>query len=227
MRVGFVVAFFACSAWPVCARADSAGVLVHLESDRDAVLQREIGDDAWITVCRAPCDMRTNADARYRIDGDGIRASSPFFLTASAGGSEALDVNSMPSAGQPTGMLLFVVGVLGGVAGGLITVVGGTAKQCESSVDAASNGTHCELALPEIIPIGLAFLIGGAVTSIAGIVIVANTRVSTVTQIAAASSPRVRWLAGDLVSAPRIREGAITLPAAPATLALPLVTVSF
>lgn len=169
VRLRFVIAAFsAFFAWPGFAHAQSAGVLVHLEGDRDAVLQRAIGDDQWATVCRAPCDVRTNADARYRIDGDGIRASSPFFLNASAGGSESLDVNAMPAAGQPTGMVLFVVGVLGGVAGGLITAVGATTKKCQSLADGASDATHCELALPEIIPVGLAILIGGAVTSIRG-----------------------------------------------------------
>ena len=76
----FDVALFACAsppAWatveaPVESLEPTRAVLVHIDAPETALLQRatggdETGDEAWRTVCTAPCDRRVRVDGRYRV----------------------------------------------------------------------------------------------------------------------------------------------------------------
>ncbi len=66
------------------ARADGT-LQVHLDASSKVVLERVDEDGDAALACRAPCDVALDADALYRIDGDGLRPSSPFHLRSADG----------------------------------------------------------------------------------------------------------------------------------------------
>jgi hypothetical protein len=88
LLTGVMLTMFAA---PAHAQSDD-GVRVHLDASDAVMLQQKIGRD-WIDSCYAPCDRKLDGDARYRIEGNGVRPSSPFSLHAtSLEGSETIVV---------------------------------------------------------------------------------------------------------------------------------------
>ena len=209
-----------------CAQS-SERVRVHLEGEDAAILQIQVGDDKWRSVCVAPCDMKVYADARYRIDGEGIRSSAPFSLDASSG-SETIDIDAAPSSGAESGFLIFGLGVLAGVAGAFVTDIGASAETCEGTASIPGY-SRCERTLSELVPVGILVMVGAAITTAAGIYVVANTRSTNVTQTASTPTARVRFFASDSLpmSGPRESSGVDPLRRISARISTPIVSVSF
>jgi hypothetical protein len=96
--------------------------LVHLDADDErAVLELRVSDAAsghvsWEPVCRAPCDVRVEPDAQYRISGPGLASTGTFVLPATFRSVEL--AATMRSANRPTiGLVLLGLGLVPLVAG--------------------------------------------------------------------------------------------------------------
>jgi hypothetical protein len=67
----------------------------------------------WETVCSAPCNVNLPSGGfAYRVAADGYLRSSPFFLRASGGRTEQIDVEGASRAQLAVGVLMVSVGGL-------------------------------------------------------------------------------------------------------------------
>jgi hypothetical protein len=92
-------------------------VIVHIESEEAAVLERRDGR-RWGPVCSAPCNQAIPLDGSYRISGPGIRNSPPFALVGAPGSTVVLHVDAA-SRGAFTG------GIVSLGTGPFLVAVGG------------------------------------------------------------------------------------------------------
>ncbi len=86
---------------------------MHVESPEPVNLERETGDrsDPFYVACTSPCDEWVPTTGRYRIAGDGTRASRGFELLASAR-RETVVVSPASSAAFGVGIAAIVVGAV-------------------------------------------------------------------------------------------------------------------
>lgn len=96
---------------------------VHLEGEDAAVVQRAHTSGAWTGVCTAPCDRALPLDGVYRIDGPGLKTSTPFALRAGPGDYETLRVHGASRGAFTAGVVLLAAGPAAGI-GVTLGVVG-------------------------------------------------------------------------------------------------------
>jgi hypothetical protein len=93
-------------------------VWVHVDAPRGTLLLQQTASHAdWETACAAPCDKRLPTAFRYRVGGGGVTLSADFALSAPPGTRETLVVDRASRS-------LFVLGVVGMAAGGLVVTAG-------------------------------------------------------------------------------------------------------
>ncbi|MGH7282035.1 MAG: hypothetical protein ACRELY_10960 [Polyangiaceae bacterium] len=195
-------------------------VRVHIASDDEVFLQR-IENKKWTDVCWAPCDVLVDADVRYRIEGPGVRPSSPFRLHAtSLEGDETLIVNPSHDLARDTGFVLIGVGAAGLLAGLYLTWFGTDTEGCDGS----SAYTECTSSHQNVLGVGLVTLVGSALVGGLGAVVAITSSHSSVHQMAFISRPKVRFFAGG--SPPR-REAPLAGARDSSAFVAPIVSVSF
>ena len=161
-------------------------IWVHVDAPDGAVLERRVrtgSRSVWEEACRAPCDRQLSLDPYYRVTGYEIRSSDKFQFSASAGEHERIRVRAASED-------FFVLGVVGIVIGGGLTIGGlSVLFLSRASVD-GSEGSH---ALAE--PILGWILVGvGAPIAIAGIYLMNANRNTTISQsVVPPTTSRVRW----------------------------------
>jgi hypothetical protein len=96
---------------------------VHLEGEGAAVVQRAHTNGTWTGVCIAPCDRALPLDGVYRIDGRGLKTSTPFALRAGPGDYETLRVHGASRGAFTAGVVLLAAGPAAGT-GVTLAVVG-------------------------------------------------------------------------------------------------------
>jgi hypothetical protein len=116
-RLGSALLFgVAATVATVDARADGPApapdVTVDIVSSDDVDLEKQEGS-SWKSVCKSPCHAQVPADGNYRINGFGIRTSSPFRLQPAS--TIKLNVETSSSIAHTTGIVLIVVGGVGGL----------------------------------------------------------------------------------------------------------------
>jgi len=163
-----VLAIAALLAVAAPARAAGPTAVVHIDASSRVVLERvdDAGDTA--VVCRAPCDVALAIGERYRINGDGIRPSSPFRLAGQDGARVVITPDLARSRSFVTGVVLTSLATL--FLGGALAGLGGAV--------ASSNDV-----LGGVVPGVLGILSGGISLSlgIPGTLMLANNVHSTVT----------------------------------------------
>ena len=193
LLVGAALSTIASSAY---AQADD-GVRVHLDAADDVMLQQKIGRE-WIDSCYAPCDRKLDGDARYRIEGNGVRPSSPFSLHAtSLEGSETIVVTPAYDAARGAGFVLIGLGAGGILIGSLLAWGGATAETCKGA-DNFPSTPDCETPYSFLVPIGIVIAVSSALVSGIGTYLAIDNSHSSVKHEALISTkPRVRFLASD------------------------------
>ena len=202
------VVFFA----PLAARADArTRAFVHLAGNDDATIERRGASGRWETVCYAPCNRELPLGVEFRIAGDGIRGSRPFFLDRDKPRIE-LDAGVASTHGHRAGVALAAVG--GGVAvGGLSMIAAAYYAQWENNQLLGAFGRDTPLDMGWVIA-GIVTTAFGAVLAASGIVMAVQHGKSSVEQVAyePATAPR----------APTWREASAgpTVPARPTTFSI-------
>jgi hypothetical protein len=160
------------AAQPALAQTAEREVVVHLKADPGVTLEREDGDDNWVEVCFAPCDMPFSTRSHYRVGG-GIRDSMPFTLHETSPGLEVIVVDPRSRGVHALGDVVIGIGSAITFAGAFAAVViGSLAAHCP---DGAGRGDSCggnELMVP-----GLVVALAGVGVILLGvdIVVVNNT----------------------------------------------------
>jgi len=67
-------------------------VWVHIESDRELLVEGLGHESGWQHMCSSPCDMELPLDLEYRLLADGVRPSQPFRLALGKSTPRELDV---------------------------------------------------------------------------------------------------------------------------------------
>ena len=211
------------------AQAQSADhVRVHLDARDGVILQQKKGRE-WVDVCFAPCDRRVDGDARYRIEGPGVRPTNPFSLRAtSLEKSETLVVRPSYVGTRNAGFVLVGVGAAGVfVAGVLAWVAVVSSENCGGS--SIQSTTQCEVVDRNLIVTGLVTAISGAIVGGIGAVLAITNSHSTVKHMASDSTkPRVHFLASDVPFHWKCAtEADAARSSSSATMILPIVSMSF
>ena len=162
-------------------------------------------------VCYTPCNQELALGVEYRIAGDGLRTSSPFFLDRDKPRIE-LDAGAASTRGHHAGIALGAVG--GGVAAvGLALVSAAFYTQWENDHRFGGLGPSTPLDMGYVVA-GIVTAAFGTVLAISGIVLATAHGKSSVEQVAyePAAAPR----------SPTWREAASgpTITARPATFSL-------
>ncbi len=94
---------------------------MHIDSPDPVVLEEAVGPQGWVPMCNSPCDRPVATDRSYRINGSGLRASSPFSIRS--GSRTRIAVDPASSGARTAGVVVTVVGALG-LGPGLVVTVG-------------------------------------------------------------------------------------------------------
>src|SRR5215472_339579 len=70
---------------PTVIKGPSGSAWVHIETDKELVLEGRPADGGWMVVCSAPCDANLPLDSDYRISGGGVRTSRVFRINGQPG----------------------------------------------------------------------------------------------------------------------------------------------
>lgn len=167
-------------------------VWVHIESDRELLVEGLGHESGWQHMCSSPCDMELPLDLEYRLLADGVRPSQPFRLQALAGQREVIDVTSASKGGYVGGVTLVSIGsVLIGLGlivlafGALQNSVGGTCSDGSLSTSCGNPGNGTEAVGGVMALVGAAGLVGG-------IVLMVNNSRTSAKQSIAQPGPRAR-----------------------------------
>lgn len=162
-----VLAIAALLAVAAPARAAGPTAVVHVDASSRVVLERVDDDGDTAVVCHAPCDVALAIGERYRINGDGIRPSSPFRLAGRDGARVVITPDLARSRSFVTGVVLTSLATL--FLGGALAGLGGAVASNEN--------------FGGVVPGLLGILSGGISLSlgIPGTVMLANNVHSTVT----------------------------------------------
>jgi len=166
-------------------------VWVHIESDRELLVEGLGHESGWQHMCSSPCDMELPLDLEYRLLGDGVRPSQPFRLQALAGQHEVIDVTAASKGGYVGGVTLVGIGsVLIGLGlivlafGALQNSVGGTCPDgISTGCGSPGNGTEA---------VGGIMALVGAAGLVGGIVLTVNNSRTSAKQSIAQPGPRAR-----------------------------------
>jgi hypothetical protein len=186
---------------------------VHLEGEDAAVVARAHTSGAWTGVCAAPCDRALPLDGVYRIEGRGLKTSTPFALRAGPGDYETLRVHGASRGAFTAGVVLLAAGPAAGI-GVTLGVVG----QHLASGSGPLQGTD-----RTVVDVSLGAAAASVVIGIGLLVLNASTGVSQ--DVVAPAQP----LAPDAAKAPAWSEQRVA-GAAPTTapiFGVPLVAGSF
>ena len=182
---------------PALAHADDTHAFVHLRGDGTELQRRSVDTDGWVPVCEAPCDCSVVLGIEYRIGGNGIRPSEPFYLEHKP--RIELDANVATVSNHRAGVGIAALGggvtVLGGVliatafiaannpytalGDAVVTGLGGTPQPSTVDTHVARRRWRHDRG-------------GVAGTAIGGIVLAATNQKTTVTQSATLSRSRDR-----------------------------------
>jgi hypothetical protein len=160
------------------ARAQSApsdwvpphSVFVHVDSPDPVELQGETGEkrSPFYTICESPCDTVVHAAGRYRVSGDGTRASRSFVLPEGAD-HDTIVVRPASSLAFGAGIVLTVVGAAAAALGALGLVYSAFAENPDGSTNQAGRNAAIGIMVGGVAGVG-----GG----VALIVLNASTKVS-------------------------------------------------
>jgi len=167
-------------------------VTVHLTSPQPASLESRAADGAeWIHACDAPCDARLSVTDQYRVVGEGLRPSKPFFLDQNAGDKIELRVAPGSQTKYRNGMILVGGGAVAAVGGILMIALGAQPGQTTSETSPTGDGqTHN--ANTNWIFGGTALIVTGIVAAIGGGSLIdgnAHTRVGSPVKPAGDDAP--------------------------------------
>jgi len=146
----------------------AGAVTVHLNSPQPAALESRAAEGAeWVHACDAPCDTRLSVTDQYRVVGEGLRPSKPFFLDQNAGDKVNLDVAPGSQTKYRTGMYLVGGGAVAAVGGILMIALGAQPGSTTQETSPAGDGqTHN--ANTNWIFGGTALIVTGVVAAIGG-----------------------------------------------------------
>lgn len=145
----------------------ASGPALHVESPRPVRLQRRAGEDApWMAFCESPCDEPFDGSTQYRVSGEGIRPSQPFYVTPGADGSATVRVKPATLTGYRTGIGLVAGGGALIVAGAIVALAGSPS----STRDAQTNPTNGETSNTHtgVMFVASALVVSGLAVGIAG-----------------------------------------------------------
>jgi hypothetical protein len=125
--------------------------------------------EGWTNVCQVPCGSAFSRSPRYRVDGNGIRASAEFYLPHDRHHLK-LKVATASSTAFAGGLTLLIAGALSTVAGGAYYANGGLADRREG---APEDDAH--------VPLSIALIGGGAAAIVTGLVLLLGNLRTTVT----------------------------------------------
>ena len=97
---------------------------VHIETDREIVLEGSPPEGGWAVVCNAPCDRDLPLDYSYRVTGPGIRRSKVFQIGAQAGQRVVISINPGSTGGFVGGIVLASIGIPVIFVGLIVVLVG-------------------------------------------------------------------------------------------------------
>jgi hypothetical protein len=159
---------------PAFAQAPPRDVIVHLKAAPGVSLEREDGDDNWVEVCFAPCDMPFSARAHYRVGG-GIRDSMPFTLHETSPGVEVIVVDPRSRGVHALGDVFIGSGSAMTFGGALSIFIGAVAEYCP---EGGGRGDSC--GRNELLAPGLAAVFFGVGAIILGVDMVVVNNASRV-----------------------------------------------
>ncbi len=190
-----------------------ATAVVHVEADRQVVLERSDRTGPWSVACTSPCDKELPLASRYRFAGAGVRNSGAFQLAAGPGEHTVLHVKSASKALVVAGYFLAGTGLATAGAGSLVLLN----KSLEASgYGPASDGGPSKTAGEVMVAAGAAAIVGG-------IVMIATNLTSKVDQTAPPTPPPSdAWL-----RAPTWREDGKGAALAPGATTVPLFHMGF
>jgi len=164
---------------------DDGKTEVHIIGVSAVVLEQQVGDE-WVEVCHASCDERVPVAGKYRVRGEGLKASEPFLLE-SRDGTAVLEVSPSRDRARLGVGLLVTGGVLGALGVATIFVA--------ASIDGglASLGTFLLVGAA-----GLTASVAGLVLLIVGGVVLQGrpTKVTQPDGDSTASVRRPMWATG-------------------------------
>ena len=140
---------------------------LHVESPSPVAVQRRTGEEApWTPFCTSPCDEAFDGATQYRISGEGIRPSAPFYVVPGADGGAVVRVKPATLTSYRTG-----IGLLAG--GGALIVAGAIVALAGSSADARAaqtNPTNGETSNSHtgVMFVASALIVSGVAVGIAG-----------------------------------------------------------
>lgn len=151
----------------------------------------------FVPVCAAPCTVMTDANATYRIGGEGVALSDEFRLPQGQGTSVDLKVHGGSLAARRGGGALIGGGVTALVAGGALLIAGylsrpdytdakyaGEPRFLKEDLDASRSVRTAGFI---VAPLGALFILTGSILSAIG-----HTSVETGTTKLASTTPKPR-----------------------------------
>ncbi len=163
--------------------APRGSVWVHIETDREIVLEGSPPEGGWAVVCNAPCDRELPLDYSYRITGPGIRRSKVFQIGAQAGQRVVISVNPGSTGAFVGGIVLASIGIPVILVGLIVVLVGAVENACSTDTSgvctSGNSGSSTETTGWIITLVG----VGSIVTGI--ILIAGNARTSQTQEILA------------------------------------------
>ena len=201
--------------------AAAATVLVHLDGAPDATLEQDTrGDGTWTAICAAPCDTRLPTDPSYRINGDGLRSSSPLHLSARSGDRVTLAVHPAWTGLFVVGIALIPTGVAASIGGAFVIALGNAFPD---------RGSDPSAPPPPNTAAGTGWLLVGvgAAATVGGILLVAFNSSTSVQQAPGPASGGLALQGDPLRIVPQWREAAPEDAAMPRVTGSPVWTVRF
>lgn len=148
----------------------------------------------FVPVCAAPCTVATDANATYRIGGEGVTLSDEFRLPQGQGTNVELKVHGGSSAARKGGAALIGGGITALVAGGALLIGGYLSRPDYTDAkyvgeprflkDDLDSSRSVRTAGFIVAPIGALFIVTGAILSAIG-----HTTVETGTTKLATAKP--------------------------------------
>ncbi len=204
------------------APAASPMAMVHIETDKEVVLEGKPQMGGWTVICQAPCDTQVPLDYEYRISGSSIRRSKPFSIQANPGQRVTLVVNPASKGAFIGGLVLTGVGPVVIIVG-LFTALVGALEQTTTydsfgNPSTVNNGQSTETTGWIISLVGVGMLVTGI------ILFSSNSKTKATQEVASADRPSRddAWL-----RLPTWHEGASVEKSLPKAATVPIFSRSF
>jgi len=147
--------------------------MIHVDVDREVLLEGRKPDGIWETVCQAPCDATVRLDYEYRFAGEGVRTSRTFSIHANPGQRVVLTVKPGSKGGFTGGIVLASLTPLVLLTGFVVWGVG------ELEGD-GGNGA---------VVTGSVIMLASAIELVAGIVLIASNAKTSYSEELAGEGP--------------------------------------